>query len=161
MTEQQIGQTWLLLAQEGTGAPVEGGAPISQVPGDPGATPQQPAIGPGGPLPGPGNQPPKSILGDPMFMMLGLVMVFFLFMMMNGRKERKRRATMLEALKKHDKVHTSAGIIGTVIEVKGEEVVLRVDEATDTRIRFSKQAVQSVLKEAPEPVKATANQAAS
>ena len=48
---------------------------------------------------------------------------------------------MLQSLKKNDRVRTIGGIFGTVIEVKGDEVVLKVDEANNTRIHVSVSAI--------------------
>ena len=63
-----------------------------------------------------------------------------------GRKEKKRRAALLGSLAKYDRVVTSGGMIGTIVEVKDDEVVIKVDESTNTKVHFSKSAVQSVLK---------------
>jgi preprotein translocase subunit YajC len=49
---------------------------------------------------------------------------------LGGRKEKKKRAALMASLKKHDKVQTVGGIIGTVVELTAEEVVLRVDETS-------------------------------
>ena len=65
---------------------------------------------------------------------------------MAGRKEKKRKAAMLDALGRHDRVMMSGGMIGTIVEVKSDEVLVRVDEGTNTKILFTKAAVQSVLK---------------
>jgi preprotein translocase subunit YajC len=62
-----------------------------------------------------------------------------------GRKEKKKRAAMFDALKRNDRVMTSSGIIGTIIEIGPQEVVLRVE---DGRIRFSRTAVQTVIEAA-------------
>jgi preprotein translocase subunit YajC len=39
------------------------------------------------------------------------------------------------------------GIIGTVVDLTSTEMVLRVDESSNTRIRFARSAVQQVLRE--------------
>jgi len=105
-------------------------------------------------LPNPGapaqpNQPPPGGGGfSNMFLPLMMVMltVMILMSVLSGRGEKKRRKAMLESLSKRDRVQTTAGIIGTVVEMKGDEIVLKVDETSNTRIRFAKSSVQQVLR---------------
>ena len=40
---------------------------------------------------------------------------------------------------------TIGGILGTVVNVKDNEVVLKVDEATNTRMTFLKRSIQQVV----------------
>ena len=48
---------------------------------------------------------------------------------------------MVQTLAKNDKVRTIGGIIGTVVDVKGDEVVLKIDESNNTKIRLSASAI--------------------
>jgi len=93
---------------------------------------------PGGQKPGGGN----TII----WMMLPILVIFVLMTSMGGRKERKRQAAMISSLKKRDRVQTQGGIIGIITEIKDNEVVLKVDEGSNTKIRFAKSAVQRVLR---------------
>jgi preprotein translocase subunit YajC len=52
---------------------------------------------------------------------------------------------MMNSLGKHDKVQTVGGLIGSIVELKGDEVLLRVDEASNTRVRIARTAVSKVL----------------
>jgi preprotein translocase subunit YajC len=104
------------------------------------------AAGSGAPGAGGGGRPPS----NPIFQyLLPLMIVLFLVMLFAGsrtqKKEQRRRDEMVKALKKHDKVQTAAGIIGTVVELKDDQVVLKVDDTTNTRIRFARSAVSQVL----------------
>ena len=114
-------------------------------PGTPGTTPA-----PGQTTTAPtGEQqavPPAGPMGSN-FMWLMILMVVFLWVMMflPQRRERKRRQEMLGALKKGDKIQTIGGILGTVLDVKEHEVVLKVDEANNTKLRFTRAAIQTVL----------------
>jgi preprotein translocase subunit YajC len=71
-----------------------------------------------------------------------MLIVMILMSSMAGRKEKKKRAELIGALKKHDRVQTLGGIVGTVAEVGETEVVLRVEEG---RIRFNKTAIQAIV----------------
>ncbi|MGP1347054.1 MAG: preprotein translocase subunit YajC [Phycisphaerales bacterium] len=82
-------------------------------------------------------------------LMLGFFLLMIVMQVMSGRKEKKRRAEMMTGLRKHDRVRMLGGIIGTVAEIHDDELVVKVDESTNTRIRFSKDAVQTVLRAAP------------
>ncbi|MAE67472.1 MAG: preprotein translocase subunit YajC [Phycisphaeraceae bacterium] len=75
-----------------------------------------------------------------------LIIAVFWFILMGGqRREKKKRAKMLSALAKGNKVQTVGGIIANVVEVRENEVVLKVDENANTRLRFARSAIQSVL----------------
>jgi preprotein translocase subunit YajC len=63
-----------------------------------------------------------------------------------GRKQKKQREQMLNSVQRHDRVQTVGGIIGSVAEVRDDEVVLKVDEATNTKIRVARSAISAVLK---------------
>ena len=54
---------------------------------------------------------------------------------------------MIDALKKNDKVLTSAGIYATVVSVDNDHdrVVLRVDDEKGVKVSFSKSSVVRVL----------------
>jgi preprotein translocase subunit YajC len=90
------------------------------------------------PAPTPAGGGASMMLWLPLVVLLVLVMSTF----MGGRREQKRRAAMLSSIEKHDKVQTSGGIIGTVVEMGEHDMVLRVEEG---RIRIAKVAVTTVL----------------
>jgi preprotein translocase subunit YajC len=92
---------------------------------------------------------PQGLLSSPilLFAMLGLVM-YFLMLRPQG-KEKKQREAMLSAIKKNDRVVTIGGILGTVISVKDDEITLKVDESSNTKITFTRSAIQRVTSAAP------------
>lgn len=95
---------------------------------------------------GQGAQP--SPFGGMGFIYLLLLMFVFMIGMQvfAGRKEKRRRAELLSSLGRHDRVQTIGGVIGTIAEVRDDEIVLKVDESTNTKIRVVRSAVQAVLK---------------
>lgn len=101
---------------------------------------------PGSPAPA-GGPPPASPGGGMGFLLLPLLLFGFLifFQMSSARKEKKKREALMGGLKKHDKVITLGGIIATVAELRDDEVVLRVDENTNTKIRVTRAAIQQIL----------------
>lgn len=85
---------------------------------------------------------------DFLIMMAVMVGALFLFTWMSQRRERKKRDQLLSGIKRHDKVMTIGGIIGSVVELKDDAVVLKVDETSNTRITFSKSAISQVIAQA-------------
>ena len=79
-----------------------------------------------------------------LILLIPLALVFFM-MSMGGRKEKKKRAAMMAAMTKGDKVQTIGGILGTVVEVRDDEIIVKVDENANTRLRFSRSAIQSIV----------------
>jgi len=95
--------------------------------------------------------------GGPMFLIVIVMMVVLLGMTaLSGRKEKKRHREMVGALQKKDKVRAAGGIIGTIVEVKDDELLIETDRSSNTRIRVARSSVQGVLSSggagaAPEP----------
>ena len=80
-----------------------------------------------------------------------MVMIGVMFYMLIVRPEQKRRKDQerdLKELKKNDRIVTVGGILGTVVNVvKDDEVVIRVDEQTNTKMHILRSAVSRILKE--------------
>jgi preprotein translocase subunit YajC len=113
-------------------------------PGLPGAPAAAPAAGtPGAAAPGASNAAPGG--SSFMIMMIVLLGAMILFSFVSSRREKKKRDQLLGNIKKHDKVLTIGGVVGTVVEVKDAEIVLKVDETSNTRITFTKSAISQVI----------------
>lgn len=105
----------------------------------------------GSPAPGTGQQPQSSPFGGGMlWILLGAMVLIVVMSSMSGRKQEKQRRAMLSTLKRSDRVQTLGGIIGTVVDLTDQEMTLRVDEASNTKIRFARSAVQQIIREAKE-----------
>lgn len=95
---------------------------------------------------GAGGAPQADPFGGPFFIIMLAVLAFMVIITVMGpRKEKKKRESMLSALKKHDKVQTVGGVIGSIVELKPDYVVLKVDESANTRITFAKSAIQQII----------------
>ncbi len=88
------------------------------------------------------QKPQGGLFQNPLtlFLMIGVVWVFLVIL--PGRKEKKRKAEMLDNLKKGDKVLTQAGIIGKVHSADAEKVVL---DFGGTKIPVLKSTVIQIL----------------
>ena len=82
-----------------------------------------------------------------LFPILLIVVVFYLFLYKSKKKTESKRTDMLAQLKRGDRVQTIGGILGTVVEARDTEVVLKVDESSNTKIRFSRSAIHRVVDE--------------
>lgn len=103
------------------------------------------AVGPNPASPGGAGQSPFGSIWLIFLVMIGM----FGFMMLSQRKEKRKRENLLGSLRKNDRVQTMGGMLGRIVEIKGDEVVIKVDEQSNTRIRFARSAIQQVIKEAP------------
>lgn len=83
------------------------------------------------------------LLNSPIFPLVLVGALFFFLLILPERKKQKQRQSMLDALKKGDRVMTASGIFGTVVTTTNEVVVLQV--ADNVRMRFSRGAIQSVI----------------
>jgi preprotein translocase subunit YajC len=81
---------------------------------------------------------------------LPVVAIGLLFYFMLLRPERRRKAQMsslMDNLKKNDRVVTIGGIHGTVVSVQqgSSDVVIKVDENSNTRLRVLRSAIARVV----------------
>jgi preprotein translocase subunit YajC len=79
-----------------------------------------------------------------------LVAVFAYFIFASSRtkkKEQQQRDDMLKNLKRGDRVITAGGILGAVVDVRDSEVMLKVDESSNAKIKFTRDAIKRVLTE--------------
>jgi preprotein translocase subunit YajC len=87
------------------------------------------------------------------FLPLVLIFVVFYFLLIRPQQRKaKDHKTMLDALRRGDRVVTGGGIIGTVARVENPEEVT-VDIADGVRVRVLRSTITSVLAK-PDPVAA-------
>jgi preprotein translocase subunit YajC len=98
---------------------------------------------------GEGQQPPGGNLFSMLLPLVAIGFLFYFLLIRPQRKEQSKRQTMLSAVKKNDRVVTIGGIYGVVTNVQREEdeVTIRIDEATNTKIRVTMGAIARILGE--------------
>jgi preprotein translocase subunit YajC len=97
-----------------------------------------------------GDLPPEAPQGGGsqfLIVMLGMILIFYFLLIRPQMKENKRRKEMLASVKKHDRVITSGGIYGVVVSVGDNEVVVKVDDSNNTRLKFTRSAIATILRE--------------
>ena len=98
------------------------------------------------------SQQSPSMFSNNFFTMLMLLLVgMIVFSMFGGRKQRKKRAAMLSSLHKRDQVLTRGGVFGSIVEIKEDRVVLKVDESSNTRITVLRDSIERVTAETTNP----------
>lgn len=88
-------------------------------------------------------------MNDPagMFQIFSLVLIFvviYFLMIRPQSKRQKEREGMLKRVKKGDRIVTTSGFYGTVVSLKGDDVLI-VKLAENVRVDMSRAAVASIL----------------
>jgi preprotein translocase subunit YajC len=85
----------------------------------------------------------------PTLIMFGLLFGIMYFLIWRPQKQKEEeRKELLKRIKKNDHVVTTGGIIGIVTSVKDDEVTLKVDDAQNVRIRFTRGSIAGIVGEA-------------
>ncbi|WP_068784615.1 preprotein translocase subunit YajC [Paenibacillus phocaensis] len=74
-----------------------------------------------------------------------MIAVFYFLLIRPQKKKQQQRNTMLNALKKGDKIVTIGGLHGTIMELTDDTVVLRVNDVT--KLTFDRSAISHAIKE--------------
>ncbi|NNM87662.1 MAG: preprotein translocase subunit YajC [Phycisphaerae bacterium] len=85
------------------------------------------------------------------FLMLGAAAILVIMLIRGPRKEEKKRKQMLSTMKKGSRVVTIGGLVGSVVEVRDDVVVLKVDESANVKAHYLKSAISRVLAEDASP----------
>lgn len=83
--------------------------------------------------------------------LIAIGVLFYFLLIRPQRREQSRRQTMLDAIKKNDRVLTAGGIYGVVMNIhrEADEVTVKVDEATNTKLRLTLSSITRVLGDEP------------
>ena len=95
----------------------------------------------------PATQPAAPFWANPIFIPLVLMGVFLLLSSRSKKGQQKKVEDMLSQLKRGDRIQTIGGIIGTVVEARETEVLVKVDENNNTKMRFTRKAIHRVLED--------------
>ncbi len=86
--------------------------------------------------------------GNPMMQFLPLMVIMFAvmyFLIIRPQKQKeKKRQEMITNVRKQDRIVTAGGVHGVVVSVKEDEVIIRVDDAKDVKLKIDKSALTSV-----------------
>ena len=76
-------------------------------------------------------------------MMIIMFIIIYFFIIRPQSRKQKEAKKMMESIKKGDKVVTVGGILGLVVNIRGNVVTLKI--APDTEVDFRKTAIASVV----------------
>ncbi|MHC4552092.1 MAG: preprotein translocase subunit YajC [Planctomycetota bacterium] len=83
------------------------------------------------------------------FMQFAPIIVIFIvmyFLMFRGpKKKQQQHKEMVSSLAKNARVRTIGGIFGTVIDIRDDEIVIKIDESSNTKMRVTPSAIATVL----------------
>lgn len=127
---------WILAQADGnapsgiSSTPVTSEGEATTIEPDPGASQQQ--------------QPQEQPMRSPLMQFLPFILLFvvmYMILFRGPRKKQQQHKQMMQALAKGDKVQTIGGIIGTVVDIKDDEVTLKIDESNNTKMRILRSAI--------------------
>ena len=80
-------------------------------------------------------------------LLIPIPLLFYFLLLRPQQQQDQKRRSMIDALKKNDKVLTTGGLYGTVmsIDANQDKVVLRVDDERGVKLVFTKASVARVL----------------
>lgn len=93
---------------------------------------------------------PRSLKDEWMLpaVMVGGIVLMYVWMGRGRKKREAQRKEMLAGLKKGDKVTSIGGIVGIVVEVRDSEVVMKIDENNNIRMRLARWAIRGTGEQA-------------
>ena len=80
--------------------------------------------------------------GSPIIMIVVMIAVFYFMLIRPENKRKKEAEQMRSSLRKGDKITTIGGIVGTIVDVKENNIVLETS-ADQVRIELAKWAISS------------------
>ncbi|MBI1850806.1 MAG: preprotein translocase subunit YajC [Planctomycetes bacterium] len=99
----------------------------------------------------PASDAPATAAPNPMAQMIQMVVMFggivgimWFLVIRPQKKQQKERQAMLSSLRKNDKILSTGGIYGVVMNVKDDEVVVRIDDSANIRVKMARSAVAEI-----------------
>jgi len=92
--------------------------------------------------------PEQGFTGLPLPMLLAIMALFFYFLILRPQQKKdKQFRSMLESLKEKDRIVTTGGMHGVITNVQRDrdEITIRVDESTGTKIRVNASSISRVV----------------
>ena len=76
-----------------------------------------------------------------------IMLVFWMILFRGPKKKQQQHKKMLGSLAKNDRIRTIGGIFGTIVDIKDDEITLKVDEANNTKIKIASNAIGTKVSE--------------
>jgi preprotein translocase subunit YajC len=77
----------------------------------------------------------------PLWLFLPLIILMIFMFFRAPQKQKQQRKKLEQSLEKNDKILTIGGIIGTIVDIKDDEITLKIDESNNTKIKVRRSAI--------------------
>jgi preprotein translocase subunit YajC len=84
---------------------------------------------------------PSPFGGTQLIFLAFMFVLMYMILFRGPRKKQQQHKQMIQSLAKNDKVQTIGGIIGTVVDIKENEITLKIDESNNTKIKVLRSAI--------------------
>lgn len=74
-----------------------------------------------------------------------MFVLMYVILFRGPRKKQQEHKQMMQALAKNDRVQTIGGILGTVVDIKDDEITLKIDESNNTKMKIVRSAISRNL----------------
>ncbi|MDR1308876.1 MAG: preprotein translocase subunit YajC [Deltaproteobacteria bacterium] len=74
----------------------------------------------------------------------GFILIFYFLLIRPQKKQQRERQSMLDNIKKGDRIQTNGGLLGMVTGVDAKELTLRI--APEVRVKIARSAVAGIVK---------------
>lgn len=94
----------------------------------------------------PGAEPePEFPASGTVIFTVGFFLIFWFLLLRPQLRRDRDEKDIQQRVKKNDHVITKCGMHGVVMNVKDDEVVLRIDEQQNVKVRFQRNAIATVV----------------
>ncbi len=70
-----------------------------------------------------------------------MMVLMYLMLFRGPQKQKQQHKQMVQSLQKNDKVQTIGGVIGTIVDIKDDEITLKIDESNNTKVKIVPSAI--------------------
>ncbi|MDR2199672.1 MAG: preprotein translocase subunit YajC [Deltaproteobacteria bacterium] len=88
---------------------------------------------------------------------VGFILIFYFLMLRPQKKQQRERQSMLDGLKRGDRIQMNGGLLGKISAVDDKEITLLI--APDIRVKVARSAVAGVVKSSGEAPSASLDKA--
>jgi preprotein translocase subunit YajC len=85
------------------------------------------------------------LFSSPFSLVLLLLVLMMIMTTRSKKKQERERTSMLSGMKRGDRVQTIGGILGKVVDVEEQKILVKVDESSNTKIWFRRDAIHRVI----------------
>jgi len=84
---------------------------------------------------------PNPFGGSQLILFALMFVLMYMILFRGPRKKQQQHKQMIQSLSKNDRIQTIGGIIGTVVDVRDDEITLKIDESNNTKIKIVRSAI--------------------